>query len=1065
MLVPGPQGSNQGYVQVSYFEIEQARVVPEFGEQSRLTVLSYDLVDSTSILATSDLEDYQDLIAAFQRMACGAVANAGGSSPEIAGDGGMTFFGSRADAQDAATSAIETALQIVEGCRLLSQERARNDLHVRIGIATSKVVVERGNRRSDLAKVTGLAPAMATRLQALAQPDTVLVSQEARDLARRSHVFRFLGKRSLKGFAKTEGVWQALRHRLAVDRFFAFGSVSNETVGREAELQIAMRAWQKAVAGNGSVLVIEGEAGIGKSRLLREIRKTTRKERSRMLLLQCSPSGMRTTLHPLLNDILKLALGSGRSLDLDIVRSLFLRQGIEDDDAIGIFSFLLGVGGPIAERLKHEPADKIREKAQWAARRCLELFATRGPLVLAVEDVHWIDHTSGEILKWVAESVGDLPVLIIVTSRVPWPGLWKKDTNIERIRLHGLKYDDTRDVMGALLRTDHAEIPPDSVELVHQMTGGIPLFIEEFCRWKSEGIPRIGKKPAGAALGAEIATFENILSSRIESINFATEITSGAAVIGRQFALGLLERVLPGLNQHIIQDVLGALCDAGIIVRSRIPGTLTFAFRHSLFQETIYNATLRKSRREFHKRIFSAVANSNSLAPWMGAAELAEHAEHAEQFEDAVPLHVAAGQTSFALSAMVEARQLLDHALELVGNMPDSDARDVLKLTSISAIGPVLTSMEGSTSPQACKLYEEGVGIARRRPAAEQAKWFPIYWGWWFTGSDFSVQRQRAQAAISDLGSIADAEVQLQVRHCLWAIEFNVGHHDSCIEAVNAGLEIYQAGHGAESLTLYGGHDARVCGLGQRGLSLWFAGHVADALRSVDESRKWADRLGHVGSIAHACDIQAMLHRYRRDFQSLRAIALDMKSIAALHNIPSLSAKAELFEGWCIGLTENPQIGLDMVERGMAVLWKIETPEDFPVYCDMHAELLALRGEVEQGLQLVTKTIAEAERTGHAYWLAELHHRLARLMHASDMNREAIALALDRSLGIALAQNSISSLLSAYETLHTLKVSPELEGKYKSDVERALNKISFRTRAVRRDGASAEYLSGSSECT
>ncbi len=206
MLVPGPQGSNQGYVQVSNIDIEQARVVPEFGEQSRLTVLSYDLVDLTSILATSDLEDYQDLIAAFQRMVCGAVANAGGSSPEIAGDGGVTFFGSRADAHDAATSAIETGLQIVEGCRLLSQERARNDLHVRIGIATSKVVVERGNRRSDLAKVTGLAPAMATRLQALAQPDTVLVSQEARDLAGRSHVFRFLGERSLKGFAQTEGV-------------------------------------------------------------------------------------------------------------------------------------------------------------------------------------------------------------------------------------------------------------------------------------------------------------------------------------------------------------------------------------------------------------------------------------------------------------------------------------------------------------------------------------------------------------------------------------------------------------------------------------------------------------------------------------------------------------------------------------------------------------------------------------------------------------------------------------------------------------------------------------------
>ena len=756
-----------------------------------------------------------------------------------------------------------------------------------------------------------------------------------------------------------------------------------------------------------------------------------------MLLFQCSPSGLRTTLHPLLNGILKAAAGAGETLGYPAIRALFARQGIDDDEAIGIFSFLLGAGGPNAGRLKDASKDRMRERSIWAAQRCLELMSAGGPMILAIEDAHWLDPTSRDLVEAVARSIRRFPVLLIATSRTPWPGWQKLEPRPARIALHGLAYADTRRVMEDLLPGGDESSSVQSLEIWHQMTGGVPLFIEEFCRWKAENAGRTDGGLPSVKHGSEFSTFESILTSRLEAIGGAKEIASGAAVIGRSFEVALLRQVLPGLAGPVVQQALAALCDGGILVRSRVSGAPAYGFRHSLFQETIYSTILRKNRRSLHQRVFSAIANDNSLAPGMGPGALAEHAEAAEQFEDAVALYTAAGKNSFALSATVEARQLLEHGLELAGRIGEAGAREALKLSVIAALGPVLTNMEGSTSPRARGLYEEAVEIARGRPATEQAKWFPIYWGWWFTGADFAIQRQRAQAVLSDLSSVTDADVQLQVRHCIWAIEFNVGRHDSCLAAVDAGLDAYQAGHGAESLTLYGGHDARVCGLAQKALSLWFVGREAEALQAVAEARGWADRLGHAGSIAHACDFQAMLHRYRRDFHALRAIVAGMRSIAAQHHLPSLAAKSRIFEGWCIGLTDDPHIGKDMIEGGLAALREIETVEDFPVYCDMHVELLALCGDVEAGLALLAETIAEAERAGHAYWLAELYHRRARLLAGGGLDRKRAVAALDRSLGIAVEQNAVFLLLGAYETLRSSGLSPELEDKYRDAADNA----------------------------
>lgn len=283
------------------------------GERRQVTALCYDLIQSTDLMRRLDLEDYQDLMTAFHALAAETVTRNRGVIADTYGDGGMAIFASPTDPKDTASLAVEAGLAIIEACqkRNAGLGRGGTPLEVRVGIATSMAIIAQappGKASLTTEKVTGVAPALAARLQSVARPNTVAVSQLTRQLAGRSFSFRFLGKQELKGF-EPESVWQALRHKLHLDRFFAFGKLRARIVGRDREFAHALACWEKAVAGAGNVLLIEGEAGIGKSRLLHEIRKAARPTRRRLLLFQCAPGGVHETLHPLLQALTQNAGG------------------------------------------------------------------------------------------------------------------------------------------------------------------------------------------------------------------------------------------------------------------------------------------------------------------------------------------------------------------------------------------------------------------------------------------------------------------------------------------------------------------------------------------------------------------------------------------------------------------------------------------------------------------------------------------------------------------------------------------------------------------------------------
>ena len=1004
------------------------------GERRQVTALYYDLVGSTDLMQRLDLEDFQDLIAAFHALVNETVIRNRGAIRDLHGDGGIALFVSPTDLKDTASLAIAAGLETIEGCRKLAQAKKLANFHVRVGIATSMAIIAAAEAGAAPEQVTGVAPALAARLQTIAEPDTVLVSQTTRQLAGRSFSFRFRGKQTLKGFPP-ENAWQALRHKLHIDRFFAFGKRNARIVGRERELDVAISCWQKAIAGDGQVLLIEGEAGIGKSRLLHEIRKSTRATRKRLLLLQCAPGGANETLHPLLHALSHQG-ATARKPSIARIEALFRSNGIDDDEAVRVFAFLLGAEGKQNGDFAGVAPETIRARAVAAAERCLAALSAQGPLLIAIEDAHWIDPTSYLILSELARAVRRHSALLVVTARRFDPEQRPGNGGTSRIALQALDQEATRLAIEQSWPATAEALPSGLFEPIHQVTAGNPLFVEEFCQWLSENRGQAAEVLTQGATTTRPDAFENILSARLANLGPAQEIARYAAVMGRDVDYSLLCGILPDVNAASILDALRALGDAGILLRNRIPGYPAFSFRHALIQETIYASLLRKTRQAVHGRIFRLVADNRDLAPWIGSSALALHAERAGAMTEAIEAYVGAGKESSAQSALAEARQMLDHALAIVETAP-AERRDELKLKVIAALCPVLTGIEGRKSPEATRLYAEGVALARRQKAEDQPKLFPVYWGWWFTAPDFAGHRERAQVILADLKDVDDAEVQLQARHCLWAIDFNLGHHASCIDAVDGGMDYYEAGRGAENFTLFGEHDAKVCGLGQRGLSLWLTGQGDRAVESVRQSCAWAEATTHLGSIAHAYDIAAMLHRYRRDFTAISALTRRMNDLAIRYKRPSLAAKTTIFEGWCLGARYDPKAGRAMMEEGLAVHAAIETLEDLPVYNDMHAELLGRTGDVEGALKLIASAIAESEKSGHRYWLAELHHRRLRLLAQSGAAAAPMIEAAEASLAIALEQNAIALLLSAYRTIEALNFSAELTARYLPHVEQA----------------------------
>ena len=965
-----------------------------------------DLVGSSSLSTQLDPEDLRDLILWYQQICTEAIERFGGTVSRYVGDGIMALFGYPLAHENDAERAVCSGLEIVSAIAAIPNPDNSDPLAVRIGVATGVVIVGDliGEGAAEEQAVVGETPNLAARLQAVASPNSLVIATLTRTLVGERFDCQDLGVRHMHGFTEPVRVWRVFAHRTKQSRPEATYGERLPLIDRQELSEWLLGLWSEAEHSHGKVALLAGHAGIGKSRIVRGLRESLADRCHMALRYQCSPYYVNTALHPLIEH-LEQAAGIGRedtqSVKLQRLES-WLRGMAQTPDALPLLAALLSI--PMDGRFPPISMSPQRQKERTFELLFgfIENLASLGPLLVIVEDVHWIDPTTRELLTRFVERVRTMRILAVVTFRPEEPVQWREYAHVECRDLEGLQPEYA---MRLARHVASDRLSPEVVEQVVARTDGVPLFIEELTkavievhRPELEASDR--EMRSTGQLFAIPATLQDSLMARLDRLGPAKGIAQIAGAIGREFSYELLEAVsqVPATE---LRESLHVLEGSGLVGSDLQLEGETYAFKHALVQEAAYSSLLRSRRRQLHQRIADVLETQFPQTARDAPELVAHHWTEAGATERAVAAWLAAGRRASQRSECREAVGHLRRGLELIPRLDSEETRRKRELELLLAVAPALITTEGAGTPEAAGAYTRAIELCGEiaDPTAE----FAAQWGWWRICMDHRTGRERADKLIELARRARDPALLLQAHHCQWATLYMLGAHRECCRQADAGLALYEPNRDSSHATLYGGHDARVCALGESALSHWILGQPRLAAELAQAALAWAAEIAHVGSRAHAMDYALVLHKFRRDIEAVYEQARELEAFAVEQNLRVHRAKGAFFRGWARALREDVTAGLEEMLEGIASERAADTPHDFALYFEMLAEIYQRGGQLEAGLRAVNDGFSVSERHGIVFWNAELHRRRGELLVAGGEYvageaefREALACARDQ---------------------------------------------------------------------
>ncbi|HET7160165.1 MAG TPA: hypothetical protein VFI62_14295, partial [Burkholderiales bacterium] len=502
--------------------------------------------------------------------------------------------------------------------------------------------------------------------------------------------------------------------------------------------------------------------------------------------------------------------------------------------------------------------------------------------------------------------------------------------------------------------------------------------------------------------------------ARLDQLGSAKFIAQVAGAIGREFSYELLEAValLPSVR---LRAGLQVLEQSGLVyAEPRLP-VESYVFKHALVQEAAYQSLLRSRRRELHQRIAEALESRFPQTVRDAPELLAHHWTEAGAAEQAVASWLSAGQRASERSEYREAIGHLRRGLDLISRLSDAEEQRNRELALLLALGPALIVADGAGTPEVGRVYTRALELCSALP--ESPPHFVAHWGWWRVSMDHRMGRERADKLLVLANNIGDQSLLVQAHHSQWATLYMLGAHQECCRHIQAGLQLYDPDQHHGHAALYGGHDARVCGLGERALARWMLGHAEDALSHAQSAQAWAREVRHVGSQAHAMDYAVVLHKFRRDVGAVYECAEKLVSYAAEQKLRVHRAKSAFFRGWARSQLHDVGEGLREMLAAIASEKTTDTPGDFTVYYEMIAETYGRVGRYDEGLRAVEEAFTQAARCGIVFWNAELHRRRGELLLRAGESREAAFACFEEALACARAQEALALELRAAVSL------------------------------------------------
>ena len=1004
-----------------------ASVVSESGrteaERRQLTVMFCDLVGSTELSQQLDPEDLRDVNRAYQNACKAVIEQFEGFVARYMGDALLAYFGYPHAHENDAERAVLAGLAIVEAVNELQAEIGNDKgivLSVRVGVATGLVVVGDliGEGASQESPVVGETPNLAARLQSLASSGTVVVAAGTHDLCSGLFKFADLGMHQLKGIANMVKVWHVTEPIAVESRFDAVRNKGLTTFhGRENELALLSERWLAVKNGKGQMLLLSGEAGIGKSRITRVFRKTLAEENCVILRFQCSPYHTNSALYPIIKNIQIAAdIGSHDSAEHKLVKlNLFLDQaGIETTQSRALIALLLSI--PTQEHYPEfdYPPQELMKQTLWTLVNWLRGLAFRLPVLFELEDAHWIDPTTIELINLVLEEIQDLQVLILITFRNDYDCPWTDHANTSLLSLNHLTRNRSRQIIIAI--SEGKEMPTEVMEQILEKADGIPLYLEELTKNVLESGMLVEdrgrlKVDHPSPVLAIPTSLQDSLMARLDRLGPAKVLAQIGSAIGREFSYELLESVTCK-SGYELGSGLGKLVEARLVFsRDARPG-VSYLFKHALIQDAAYESMLKSHRRKLHSKIANAIEENFPDQIESQPEMLARHWSESGNVKKALPYWLAAGKHASERFANTEAASHLNCGLKLVDGLPEGPEREQNELEFRVALGTVLRISEGPGAKITLANNNRAVDLCDHLP--ESPEQFAALWSKWQNTMNLKLDTgiQWTERLTALAGKLGDPVYMLQALHAKWTTQFHIGEFTEAYTHIREALGLYDEKTHHIHAALYGGHDARICGGGFASHALWMLGHPDQSLEFAKKCVIWEERLNHTGSSLHVAENMLLLYQFRREPYQLLPWIEKMEAICLANDLPEYEGKLNFNRGWFLASQGDTEAGIKMMRKGIQIQRTIGSLEDIPMFNAKLSGYLSKSGQIEDGLKIIEEALNIIESHSLRYWTAEVHRRKGELLNLIGQQELAFR-SLKEALQIARDQKAKSLELRA----------------------------------------------------
>ena len=956
-------------------------------ERRQLTVMFCDLVGSTALSSQLDPEAFREVVRAYQQVCADAIQSFDGYVAQYLGDGLLIYFGYPLAHEDDAQRAIRAGLEILARLQALNTRLACEvgvQLALRVGIHTGLVVmgeVGAGARQEQLA--LGQTPNLASRIQDLAAPDTVVISAATHRLVAGYFFCDALGVYDLQGMVQPVTVYRVLQDSGAQSRLDVVPTHGfTPLIGREAEIALLRERWSQVQEGVGQVILLSGEAGIGKSRLVHVLKDHVAQTSHTLLESRCSPYAQNAAWHPISALLPRLLHGSPTdSPDAKRVKlERFLRTYGLPLDATPLLATLMSL--PIPNAPSHDvlfSPQAQRQKMLHTLLAMLLALAAEQPVLWIVEDVHWIDPSTLALIDLVMEQGPTASICTVLTCRPTFQPAWGLRAHLTPLALSRLPRLQVEMMIDRV--TGGKRLPDEVVSQLVDKTDGVPLYVEEMTKavvesgWLQEVDGQYALSGPLPAL-ATPTTLQDSMMARLDRLGAAKRIAQWGATIGREFSYALLLAVAD-VEEAVLQQALDRLLSAELVYQRGVAPQATYLFKHALIQDAAYQSLLKQTRRHMHRRILEALEDQGATEMATPPDVFAHHATEAGLMLQASHYWRRAGEHAVQRVAYQEAADHFQRGLDQLLVLPEDAERTQREFELLIALGPCLIIMHGVGAAEVERTYTRAYALCQH--GKEPLQLFSALQGlryFYWVRADLHTARELEARLLALARAQQDPALLMQAHMSSGLSLSSLGDFALALDHFEQALT---HGDSASRSTLPIPHPEIACRL-YSGLALWCMGYVDQARTRIHEGLALAEQLAHPLHQAWGEHIGAMFYQNYREPLAAREWADAITTHTAVSGIPLTLDTAQFVQGWALVQEGEGEAGIEQMQQANTTYLTRNGTLSMPRRLALLAEAHGSLGQIEAGLELLAEAEALIEQHGDRSYWAEVHRLKGELL-------------------------------------------------------------------------------------